>query len=239
MSKLVKIAGIIVASISISLALAGCSQKQSYNFDGININGMPSWDDTIVQKFKEQGWNLYAQPMFQEGIKDNPTIIFGANKDETCQISFNSEVTLPVNKNIGDKFNSQYNLLGNISSAMSEDRINVEINDIQINVEGKEDKLSMVEAKYDGPWYKGDIQPDITGKMPEPDGIIHYWSALRMLGKNTIPNPMVEAAKGEKNADKVNKDGVAVAVVTYQCLNNSLDNKVIDIIKDNATIIIK
>ena len=247
MFKFGKLVGIISATTIVALSLTACSQeKPSYNFDETTVSQMPSWSASTVDTLKKEGWSFNIATMFPEGTKDNPTIIYGNNKDETCSMTFGSEISKPTNEKLGDKFNSQEQLLSYMRSSMSTDMVKIDITETQISVEGSNSKLDLVEGKYDTPYYGPGSQAsmnsgptDSAPVLPKPEGTIHNWTAIRALTKNYIANPVAELARGSKNEAKVEKEGTTVVTLNYQCLNNGLDDKIINLMKTNAKINIK
>lgn len=246
MLKTFKIAAAVVAS---TILLAGCASKpQTYAFDAVKITQMPSWDKSSIATLEKEGWSFTVTKFADEsqGLKNLPDVIYGFNKDETCTLEFNSAVDLPTNETLGDRFNTQNYIIKYIQSSMSKETMTAKITEAQINVKDSNNKMAVSESLYDAPFYSGGIDTSAVvtdgvvtePKMPEQTGTIHNYLMARSLTANYLDNPLYELNKDQKNA-RTEPKGTATLSVIYKCLNNSLDSKVIDTIKKDATIIIK
>ena len=210
---------------------------------------MPSWDKSTIKTLEKEGWNFTVAKFAPEssGLKNLPDVIYGFNKDETCTLEFNSSVDLPTNETLGDRFNTQSYIIKYIQSSMSKETMTAKITESQLNVKDSSGKMAVSESFYDSPYYgNGGVNTTAVVKdgeiseplMPEQEGTIHNYLMARTLTANYIDNPMYELNKNQPAA-RTEPKGIATVAVLYKCLNNTLDSKVIESIKKDATIIVK
>lgn len=255
MSKKIKISAVLLLS---ALALTGCASQptnQTYSFDAVKVSQMPSWNKESIQTLEKEGWTFSVEQLAPEslGVKNLPTVIYGFSKDQTCNLEYNSGIDLPTNETLGDRFNTQSYIIKNIQSSMSKETMTAKITEAQIGVKDSSNKLAVSESRYDSPYYgngSGNIDTstiDGSGaeaKMPDQQGTIHNYLLARSLTANYIDNPMLELSKksntqSSSSAPKIEPKGTTQISVSYKCLNNALDQKVIDTIKKDALITIK
>lgn len=254
MSKKIKISAVLLLS---AVALTGCASQptnQTYAFDAVKVSQMPSWNKESVQTLEKEGWTFSVEKLAPDsaGVKNLPTVIYGFNKDETCTLEYNSGVDLPTNETLGDRFNTQSYIIKYIQSSMSKDTMTAKITESQIGVKDSSNKLAVSESRYDSPYYgngSGNIDTSsIDGSgpqavMPEQKGTIHNYLMARSLTANYIDNPMLELSKKSNmvssTSPKIEPKGTTQVTVNYKCLNNALDEKVIETIKKDANITIK
>lgn len=247
MRKTVKAVATAAILMVAGMSLVGCSQNKNYSFENPQVSVMPSWNEKSVENLKKEGWSFNVSKVFTDEVKDNPTIIFGYNKDKTCQISYTSMIDQPTNNSLGDEFNSQNYLVKFMQSSMSEQVQTAPIANTEIKSEGGKGVLSMVTAKYDTPYYGPNSQPSMNSganslkpEMPKSEGTIHNLTMSRMLSSNFITNPTYALTKASGNsAAPVDEKGTPVVSISYQCLNNQLDDKITNMIEKDATIILK
>lgn len=248
MRKIIKLAVPLILGATI---LTGCSLQQA-SFNPVDITKPPSWDTSVAETLKKDGWQVMIMPTKEQKqqVKNAPTIFKASHNKNKCIISYSSDPNLPKSFKLDERFNTESFMLDRISLSSGMAAREAVFETMQVGVKDSSEKTSMLYTGYIEPYYGDNIaistapsidsQPQNSGepqKLSKPEGEIYSFMAARSFSKTIIDNPF-EAIGNKYNAN-VGSEMTSVVYIQYQCLNKELDDKIIDIIKTESKLVLE
>lgn len=235
--------GKIFAPLLVSLfVLTGCSQSES--FQSVTVDKPASWDTNVSDMLKKDGWNVSISPTEEQKkqVKDSPTMFRAAQTENKCIITYASEPLIPKNFKSGDKFNTETFMLDKVSLASLAISRQIEFETMEVKVKNSSQKVSMLYTQYVEPYYgnsqtlDGQNSTNTKSGTSKPQGEIYSLMSSRNFSSSPIENPFYEV--GKQYDANASKETTSVVYIQYQCLNKQLDQKIIDMIKNDSTLIL-
>ena len=230
------------------LLLAGCATQQDA-FNNVTVTKPVSWDTALAEKLQKDGWSVTITPTAEQKkqVKDAPTTFQAFKNDPKCVIIYGSEPYSTKSVTLGDKFNTQSFILEKVSLVNPNDALNMSFEVMQSNVKNSPQKIGMMYGTYVEPYYNNTTMTEQEKQAldngtagfdeSKPDGDIYSFITARNFSTSLIDNPFYEL--GRQYGSSMGKKTTSAVYVQYQCLNNKLDDKIIDLIKTESTLIIK
>lgn len=222
-----------------ALLLTGCSSGSvNYGMDNVQVKDYPSWVESSVSGLEKAGWDINDSmnlPVTEtENIKF-PDIYIATSPNGACEVSFNSEMYTPWNNNSDDSFNTQRFILSELERKLSPELKTAKLEPSFINVEGEDKKLEALTATYSYPnrVYDEKAGPDAMIPFTKEDGTYNAMITARTL-PTSLPNLAAELSFN-KNV-KMPKESKPAISIQYKCLNEKLDDKIVKLISEDATL---
>lgn len=223
-----------------ALLLTGCSASgsNSYGMDDVQITDYPSWAESSISGLEKAGWEINDSLNLPVSETENikfPDIYTAISPSGDCQVSFNSEMYTPWNNNSDDSFNTQRFILSELERKLSPELKTAELKTASIKVDGEEKTLEALTTTYSYPnrVYDETVGPEALIPYTKEDGTFNAMIIARTL-PTSLPN-LAAQLSFNKNV-KLPKESKSAVSIQYQCLNEKLDDKIIKLISEDASL---
>lgn len=204
----------------------------------VQVSDYPSWSESSVSGLAEAGWEVNDSMNLPVSETENikfPDIYTLTSPNKNCEISFNSEMYSPWNENSDDSFNTQRYVLAELERKLSPDLKTAKLSESGIKVKGDSKKLDTLTASYS-------YANRVYDKNAPADSVIPYTKESgtynAMITARTLPTnlPNLAAQLSFNKGVDLPKESRPVVSIQYKCLNEQLDEKVIKMISEDATL---
>lgn len=222
-----------------ALLLTGCaSSPESYGMNQVQVSEYPSWAESSVSGLAKEGWEVNDSMNLPVAETENikfPDIYTLTSPDKNCEVSFNSEMYSPWNDNSDDSFNTQRYVLAELERKLSPDLKTATLSESKIKVKGDNKQLDALTASYSyaNRVYDENAPADSVIPFTKESGTYNAMITARTLPTN-LPN-LAAQLSFNKGID-LPKESRPVVSIQYKCLDEKLDEKVIQMISEDATL---